>query len=191
MSTYCSDIPWSNGPLDIIGSPSSLSSAIEGAILRNNAHTPTPATQSVQASPAVSVATTLYAADYSPTADKTVSMIRYINNIRETLHTWVVSGEPWNKPEDITGIARRVYRLLGEMARVPGMLDAIISTAGYSFGKAIAHHFHCHLNCNTVGIATPTCGTADTSSDINMDSASPPDPPSSSMSDVKSTSKPT
>ncbi|KAJ3563830.1 hypothetical protein NP233_g8681 [Leucocoprinus birnbaumii] len=190
MSTYHSDTPWSNNPLDIIGSPHSLSSAVEDAILHNNACTPTPATQSAQASLAISVATTSYVADYSLTKDKTVSMVQCLNNHTETLHAWVVSGDSWENPDNVPALARWIFALVYVALTVPGLMELAINLRGMSFKEGMATAFYGYLNCSTTGTGTPTHRTADTSSNVNTNSGPSQDPTSASVSADKSTSKP-
>ncbi|KAJ3567968.1 hypothetical protein NP233_g6019 [Leucocoprinus birnbaumii] len=175
------DTPWSDNPLDIIGSPSPPSSIVEGSILCRSVRDgiavaktlfpPKLVSEKARASPAASVASTSYAADYSPTKDKTASMIRRLNNLNKTLHM-------------------RLFVLVDTAVKVPGVLGSTVSSNGTSFGEGMAHAFYGFLDCQTAGTATPTRGTADMSSDVNMDSEASPGPDSASMSDGKSASKP-
>ncbi|KAJ3552245.1 hypothetical protein NP233_g12925 [Leucocoprinus birnbaumii] len=86
MFPHCSVTP---NPLNIPDSPLT-SSDVEAAILHGDiwskgvipSH---PITDKSRQSPTISVATTLYAADYSPTKDKTALLVQCLNNLTETL----------------------------------------------------------------------------------------------------------
>ncbi|KAJ3569153.1 hypothetical protein NP233_g5246 [Leucocoprinus birnbaumii] len=186
---HCFVILLSDNSLDIISSPSPLSSIVEGAILHRSACNSI-AAEKAWASPAASVTFTLYAADYSLTKDKTVLIIWCLNNLNKTLHVWVASGDLWDNLDNVPALARQLIVLVNTAAKIPGVLGLTVSSNGMSFGEGMAHAFHGFLNCQTVGTATSTHGTADMSSDVNMESKSPLALPSSSLLANKPVLKP-
>ncbi|KAJ3569152.1 hypothetical protein NP233_g5247 [Leucocoprinus birnbaumii] len=122
-------------PLNLPNSPPS-SSQVVAAILCGDACIPShPITDKLQQSPAISVATTSYAADYSPTKDKTAALIQHLNNLTETLRAWVASDNNWENPDDVPALARQVFDLIWVAWTVPGLMDLSITSNGLLFAR--------------------------------------------------------